>query len=123
MEAWGSFRLQPANELLECLLLLRWTLQLEQDVIHLQIMRDCATVVGGACCGMGVALERDPICFIDALRDSRTSLRARVDLCVDARDRNKNSENDDEEENQLTKHAPPFVLGHAGTCSGNGSEG
>jgi hypothetical protein len=62
--------------LLEGLFLFRRALQLEQHVVHGEIVGHGAAIVRGPRFGMGVTFERDTIHFIDALRDSRASMPA-----------------------------------------------
>src|SRR5260370_9663723 len=76
MEVWRTFGVEFVDELLEGLFLFRRTLQLEQHVLHGEIVRHRAVIVREPCFGMSIALERHTIHFIDALRDSWASMQA-----------------------------------------------
>ena len=85
MEVWRTFGVEFVDELLEGFFLLRRALQLEQHVLHGKIVRHRTAIVREPCFGMGIALERHTIHFIDALRDSWASVQAGFDLCIDSR--------------------------------------
>ncbi len=85
MEVWRTFGVQFVEKLLEREFLLGGSLQLEQHVLHGEILRHGAAIVRGPRFGTGVARQCDTICFIDALRDSRASMQARFDLRADRR--------------------------------------
>src|SRR5260370_38748658 len=55
---------------------------------------------------MRVARERHTIHFIDALGDSRASMQARFDLCIDSRRGKRKSEDNEGEGPQFANHGP-----------------
>ena len=80
MEVWRAIGVEFVDELLEGLFLFRRALQLEQHVVHGEIVGHGAAIVRRPRFGMGVARECDAICFIDALHDSRAGMQAGFDL-------------------------------------------
>jgi hypothetical protein len=58
------------DELAESLLLLEGALQLQQHMLHRQVVRHRATVVGGICTGVYVPLQRNKLGFVDSFRDA-----------------------------------------------------
>src|SRR5580704_1168942 len=110
MEVWRTLCVELVNELLDGLLLLRRTLQLEQHVLHGKIVRHRAAIVRGPRLGMGIALESGPACFIDALRNSRAGMQAGFDLRTHGSRRDKSGEDKRGEEPQFSRHGSPFIL-------------
>ncbi|PYV30053.1 MAG: hypothetical protein DMG22_21535 [Acidobacteria bacterium] len=60
--------------------------------------------------GTGVALERDTIHFIDALRDSRASMHAGFYLRADRRRGDQSGEDNYGAEPQFARHGSPSFL-------------
>ena len=86
------------DELLEGLFLFWRALELKEHVLHCEIVRHRAAIVRENCFGTRIALERDAIRFIDALDDSRTSMRAGLHLRKDGGGGGESSEDNDDEE-------------------------
>jgi len=71
MENGGILFMELLNELLEGLLLLGGALQLQEHVLHGEVVRYHTAIVREPGLGARVAWEGDTIRFIDALRDPR----------------------------------------------------
>src|SRR5713226_9145708 len=109
MEVWRTFDLEFVDELLYGLFLFRRALQLEQHVLHGEIVRHDPAIVCGPRFGAGVAREGYAICFIDALGNSGASMHAGFDLCANGRCGDKSGDGNRGEEPQFARHGSPYL--------------
>jgi hypothetical protein len=79
-------RVEFVNELLEGLLLRGGPFELEQHVVHREIITDGAPIIFQSSLGMQVTAERDTVGFVDGLSDSGASVAPDFYLRGRARD-------------------------------------
>src|SRR5215469_6514403 len=95
------------EKLLESLLLFRRPFQLQKHVLHREIFSDGAAVVCKDSFGARVAAQGDAICFINAWRDSRASVRAGLQLSENRGHDRQDGEKNNGDEPGLAKHGSP----------------
>jgi hypothetical protein len=76
MKVWRILGVEFVKELQEGGFLFGRALQLEQHVLHSEIVGYRAAITCEPRFWMGVAMERHAVHFVDALRDSRASMQA-----------------------------------------------
>jgi len=108
MEVWRTLRVERVEKLLEREFLLGRALQLEQHVVHSEIVHHGAAIVRGPRFGTGVAGDCNTICFIDALGNSWASMQAGFNLRADRRRADDSGEGNYGEEPQFARHGFPF---------------
>jgi hypothetical protein len=98
------------NQLLERLLLLERAVQLEQHVLHPEVVRNRTAIILRVCFTARVARKPDQLSFIDVLRDAGTRVPPHVNrLRVGRRDDEHKCQDKDGEggKSRFSKHGSP----------------